>query len=464
MSVIQLDLFGSHVTVIPSSGNILAIESVGTCAECDGAMTFYVTRQYANFDSWRLREYRAVASSVVEIGNRRTAYGAEFEIVIPHCPTCAPRCEYCENLIDGDNRYQSSCENHCETVCNECCECFYCESCDRYIPENSSRVGICTRNGYAHCSECCECVYCHRCDYNVSTVCDSSSYCEECCEIRCGCGGLSSEEMETLREGSSIVETQKYVSGAFSTVGHKFGCELEMIAPSPRRALEILANAGLRTSTNSRDLTAWRAKHDGSVRGEDCEVVSPILSGIDGFKQLEIALAALVANGARVDSSCGGHVHVDMTDRDGKDLARVLKFYRTSEVAINRIIGDRARNSYCRSVDTHEHRAVEVALENASTTDDAKQVCARNVGSRYHACNLWAFYSHETVEFRSLEGCLDNVRLSSWVRFLIALVRGAMFETAQPSTELGALLTSLRGSGLDEQSAAYLARFATVSA
>lgn len=69
-----------------------------------------------------------------------------------------------------------------------------------------------------------------------------------------------------------------------------------------------------------RGLTGWHLKTDSTVKpnaqqqsqnfgNTGRELVSPILKGNDGLRQLKLACEALEAAGARVNKSCGLHVH-----------------------------------------------------------------------------------------------------------------------------------------------------------
>ena len=56
----------------------------------------------------------------------------------------------------------------------------------------------------------------------------------------------------------------------------------------------------------------WRAERDSSIRTyaanrKGCEFVSPKLKGYEGMKQVEDAIDAINAHGAKVNESCGLH-------------------------------------------------------------------------------------------------------------------------------------------------------------
>src|SRR5947209_4242565 len=58
----------------------------------------------------------------------------------------------------------------------------------------------------------------------------------------------------------------------------------------------------------------WKAERDGSIRPEAgymaAEIVSPVLKGADGLRQLKAVCDWLQSVGAKVNRSTGLHVHV----------------------------------------------------------------------------------------------------------------------------------------------------------
>jgi hypothetical protein len=93
--------------------------------------------------------------------------------------------------------------------------------------------------------------------------------------------------------------------------GRKFGVEMEVILQD-RYALEReLRSRGLDVYNDRythQVMNSWKIVTDASVMG-GYELVSPPLSGRAGLDQLKKACAALAACGARVNRSCGLHVH-----------------------------------------------------------------------------------------------------------------------------------------------------------
>lgn len=113
----------------------------------------------------------------------------------------------------------------------------------------------------------------------------------------------------------------------------------------------------------------WMAKYDGSLQSEDdyCafEVVSPVLQGEDGIEQVMRVVNTLNDLEAKVNLSCGVHVHVGMKSIMGDDgtgigsrvaqaefMRHLLNLVSQHELALFAIGGrpSRVNNRYCPSV------------------------------------------------------------------------------------------------------------------
>lgn len=153
-------------------------------------------------------------------------------------------------------------------------------------------------------------------------------------------------------------------------MGHKipdrtFGVELEVAGLSQEQAFLVLRMAGLPVEdpcrhepTNVR-MQKWRFHDDGSIQDtrndvhRTVEVVSPILSGAKGLKEVRKACAALAKAGAYVNKSCGLHVHVGARDLTVPEVITLCKRYVAHESYIDSILHPSRRggeNRYCYSV------------------------------------------------------------------------------------------------------------------
>jgi len=162
----------------------------------------------------------------------------------------------------------------------------------------------------------------------------------------------------------------------------------------------------------------WRTMSDCSInapRGRTgCEFVSPILKGSEGVRNLMEAVAKINELGARVNASCGVHVHVGWTG-DAAALARLITLVANFERAIYATTGstNRENGNWCRGV--HRNGNAAAAINSARC-------------NRYHVLNLTNLASgrQATVEFRAFSGSTNLVKILGYVRLCLGLVERAL--------------------------------------
>src|SRR5262249_54090367 len=133
-----------------------------------------------------------------------------------------------------------------------------------------------------------------------------------------------------------------------------FGVEFEVTLPASSR----IAVGGYHAGVPVADLpTGWNAQRDSSIQAErgfyGVEIVSPILKGIDGIRQIQTVCKWMKEKGAKVNGSTGFHVHVGWAgDQDA--LRRLAFFVSNFEKAIFAATGTKARerSAFCRPVKT----------------------------------------------------------------------------------------------------------------
>lgn len=163
--------------------------------------------------------------------------------------------------------------------------------------------------------------------------------------------------------------------------------------------------------------TIWKVEHDGSC---GLELVSPVLEGEEGFRQIEVVCRVLKSLGAEVDIKCGLHVHIDARGLSKKEIARVFGAYAKYEPIIDRLVPPSRRasnNGFCRSIRN---------VAGSWGTDSVKRfendpISFWNMG-RYYKVNLESYVRHSTIEFRQHSGTLDAEKIINWVVFLQSFV------------------------------------------
>jgi len=179
----------------------------------------------------------------------------------------------------------------------------------------------------------------------------------------------------------------------------------------------------------------WKAVTDASInapRDLQAEVVSPVLN-YDDLEQLQAVVRAIREAGARVDTSCGIHVHCDASGLDGRGLANLAKMVYKQEPLIFHALGVTAGRQarYTRPV---EDALIGRIAENRPTTRDEMNATwygyhngspAHYDASRYHGLNLHSAWYRGTVEFRYFESTLHAGKIKAYVQFCLAITAKA---------------------------------------
>ncbi len=235
-----------------------------------------------------------------------------------------------------------------------------------------------------------------------------------------------------------------------------FGIEIETIAPD-----SAVRNDGLRIGPYKRGIqvpylpAGWKAECDGSIDnghgGHKCEIVSPVLRGEAGIRQVLEVIETLRQKGHRVNASCGIHIHVGW-DRNWptQALARLVTIVAYLEKGLYAITGtkNRERGRYCGGVRKY------------GNDKDAKPALDRD---RYHALNLTnlARGTKDTVEFRVFSGSLNPTKVAGWIQVCLGLVERALaakrMPTWNPKAPTGGWKKSGPGQSETERLLGYLA-------
>lgn len=161
---------------------------------------------------------------------------------------------------------------------------------------------------------------------------------------------------------------------------------------------------------NHTDSGVAKIVSDGSLSGANTNEV--VLPPANDFAALEAFCAALNEAGAKVNRSCGLHVHIDARNMHPSVAWRVIHNYRLMYDDICHILAPSRINSRWAMLNP-EPRGV------ASWCALADLQC----NSRYYAVNLYAYERHKTIEFRQHQGSVNFDKISRWVEFLQTLVR-----------------------------------------
>jgi hypothetical protein len=235
----------------------------------------------------------------------------------------------------------------------------------------------------------------------------------------------------------------------------KFGIEIETVGISRQALAQAIHSVVAGTTDQSFDGwmnestpvvdasgRKWRVVYDGSLsnHSHSGEIVSPPL-GYDDIELLQQIVRAVRAAGARVDESCGIHIHVGAHQFDAKSLANLVKMVHKQEQLLQHALGvsDRRLARYCRPIDPEFLRRLESSPPrtlqdlNRAWYGRRNDTPGRYDASRYHGLNLNSFFFRGTIEFRYFNGTLHAGQIKAYVQFVLALAAKALGAKAASS-------------------------------
>ena len=139
------------------------------------------------------------------------------------------------------------------------------------------------------------------------------------------------------------------------TFTHKFGIEIEAYNCNMERLARELREAGIHVAVEGYNHTTrdhWKLVTDSSLQGNNTfELVSPILVGENGLKELETVCWVLDICNAKVNDSCGFHVHMDAASFNLDTWKNLALTYKHLEHLIDAFMPrTRRNNTYCKTL------------------------------------------------------------------------------------------------------------------
>lgn len=256
------------------------------------------------------------------------------------------------------------------------------------------------------------------------------------------------------RSAAPVVEPR--IAARFIGRNRRFGIEIEFVGDrwAVAEALRLRGIQARVEGYSHATPSAWKVITDSSCGSE---LVSPVLEGEDGRRQVRVAMEALRAAGATINKSCGLHVHHDARGLSLENLQALARTFAAAEDRLFEVVApSRRSNVYCR-----RFRGSSVAdkVERAYGLAAIQRISGRD---RYHAINFAAYGRHGTVEVRMHQATLNGTKAVEWVLLGQAIVEAAVNGEAVDASTMSALVGSLRG--LDESDRDYFVGRAAVFA
>lgn len=175
----------------------------------------------------------------------------------------------------------------------------------------------------------------------------------------------------------------------------------------------------------------WNVTRDASIRidgGEACELVTPILTWAD-IETLQEIIRKLRRAGAKVNESCGLHVHIGAAGMTATAIRNLVNNVASHEELLYKALNvHENRKRYCRPTDERFLR--ELNTRKPATLDEVKPIWYGDSGyhgnhydaSRYTIVNLHALFTKGTIEFRIFNGTLHAGEVKTAIQLACALV------------------------------------------
>jgi hypothetical protein len=206
-----------------------------------------------------------------------------------------------------------------------------------------------------------------------------------------------------------------------------YGIEIEFKGDRTAVAAELMSR-GIESnieSYNHHTRSYWKLITDASA---EFELVSPILMGRDGLEQLKKVCEALNAAGARVDKTCGLHVHHGVNDYGVNDFKALYATYAKFEKVLDSFLAPSRRGSVNQYCSTLSSRGIDIMLEELKKVKTVVGMQSM-FSDRYVKLNICSYIKYGTIEFRQHQGTLNFDKIYNWI-----LLTQHMVETAKRRT------------------------------
>ena len=242
-----------------------------------------------------------------------------------------------------------------------------------------------------------------------------------------------------------------------------FGIEIEMTGITRSTASKVIAGYFNTTATHvggvydsysirDSDDRQWKIVRDASVRCENrsgqnasslysVEFVSPICT-YDDIETIQELVRSLRGAGARVNSSCGIHVHINASPHTPKTLRNIVNIMASKEDLLYKSLKvSVSREHYCQKMDTRfldeiNNRPPMSMEQLKSMWYDGYDYSYRHYDdTRYHALNLHSVFNKGTIEFRLFNSSLHAGVVKSYLQLCLAISHQALIQKSARRTK-----------------------------
>ena len=175
-------------------------------------------------------------------------------------------------------------------------------------------------------------------------------------------------------------------------------------------------------------------------RNYSVEFVSPICRYED-IETIQEMIRKLREAGAKVNSSCGIHVHVDASPHTVTTLRNIVNIMASKEDLLYKALGVQvSRERYCKKADTRF--LDDINRKRPKTMEELEGIWYNGEGSRhyhyddtrYHALNLHSVFSKGTIEFRLFNSTLHAGKIKAYIQLCLAISHQALVQKGASRT------------------------------
>lgn len=209
-----------------------------------------------------------------------------------------------------------------------------------------------------------------------------------------------------------------------------FGVEIEYYGVSRESVMYQLQLVGIDVSIENYNHTTrryWKIVTDSSITGNSGgELVSPVLRGREGIDELKRVCIALKCAGAKINKSCGLHIHIGVGDLTLDNFKNLYKNYINLETEIDSMMPNSRRNNnnrYCKKIISIGYGKQDTInkINSASTLGEFKDLFC----NRYLKLNFCSYQMYGTVEFRHHSGSIKYSTIKNWIMICARMVEFA---------------------------------------
>lgn len=251
--------------------------------------------------------------------------------------------------------------------------------------------------------------------------------------IKDQCFGVEVEMTGVTREQAAQV-----LAGYFGTEARHSGGTYDTwsVKDSKRKTWKLMSDSSIQAECKTR--TGYRMVDD---RDYKVELVTPKLT-YDQLPKLQDCVRLLQQAGAKVNDSCGTHVHVDAANHNRQSLKNLIGIMFSKEDILFKAlqVNETRAKKWCKKVrEPMLKKARELPSEETKDLTQLENIWYEGINgnsehynwTRYHALNLHSVFYRGTVEFRCFNSTLDPGRVTAYVNLCLAMSSQAI---AQRST------------------------------